>query len=76
MHLAPAHLGRADRVLHPQETGELHPDTVALVEQVAQRVDATGIQAWFDLEPGDLLGDDAAHYEKVADTLDVWFDSG
>ena len=59
-----------------RETGELHPDTVALVEQVAQRVEREGIQAWFDLEPGDLLGDDAAHYEKVADTLDVWFDSG
>jgi isoleucyl-tRNA synthetase len=59
-----------------RETGELHPDTVDLVEQVAQRVEQAGIQAWFDLEPEDLLGDDAAHYDKVPDTLDVWFDSG
>jgi isoleucyl-tRNA synthetase len=59
-----------------KETGELHPDTVALVERVAQRVEQEGIQAWFDLEPADLLGDQAQHYEKVADTLDVWFDSG
>ena len=43
---------------------------------MAQRVEQQGIQAWFDLEPGDLLGDDAAHYDKVSDTLDVWFDSG
>ena len=59
-----------------KETAELHPDTVALVEQVAQRVEKEGIQAWFDLQPDELLGDDAAHYEKVPDTLDVWFDSG
>jgi isoleucyl-tRNA synthetase len=39
-------------------------------------VEQEGIQAWFDLEPEDLLGEDAASYEKVADTLDVWFDSG
>lgn len=59
-----------------KETGELHPDTVGLIERVAKRVEKDGIQAWFDLEPGDLLGDDATHYEKVPDTLDVWFDSG
>ena len=59
-----------------RESGELHPDTVGLVEQVAQRVEEEGIQAWFDLEPEDLLGADAAHYDKVPDTLDVWFDSG
>jgi len=59
-----------------RESGDLHPDTVSLIEQVAQRVERDGIQAWFDLEPADLLGDDAKHYDKVADTLDVWFDSG
>ncbi len=57
-------------------TGELHPNTVELVEQVAQRVEQSGIQAWFDLDPRELLGDAAEHYEKVPDTLDVWFDSG
>lgn len=57
-------------------TGELHPDTPALMEQVALRVEQQGIDAWFDLEPAELLGDDAADYDKVTDTLDVWFDSG
>lgn len=59
-----------------QQTGKLHPDTNALIEQVAQRVEQKGIDAWFDLEPAELLGDEAADYDKVTDTLDVWFDSG
>ena len=59
-----------------KETQELHPDTAALIEQVAQKVEAEGIEAWFKLEASELLGDDAAQYEKVTDTLDVWFDSG
>ncbi|NDH41738.1 MAG: isoleucine--tRNA ligase, partial [Gammaproteobacteria bacterium] len=57
-------------------TGELHPDTQALMEAVAVRIEAQGIEAWFELDPVELLGDDAVHYEKVTDTLDVWFDSG
>ncbi len=59
-----------------RETQELHPDTPALIEAVARRVEADGMDAWFDLEPAELLGDEAAQYEKVTDTLDVWFDSG
>lgn len=59
-----------------KQTGDLHPDSLALIEQVASRVEEEGIQAWFDLSPEELLGDDAANYEKVGDTLDVWFDSG
>lgn len=58
------------------ETGELHPDTSSLIEQVAQRVEEGGIDAWFNLEASELLGDEAEQYEKVSDTLDVWFDSG
>lgn len=57
-------------------TGELHPRTAELIEEVAGRMERGGIDAWFDLEPADLLGDDASHYDKVTDTLDVWFDSG
>ena len=57
-------------------TGDLHPDTQALMEQVAVRMESHGIDAWFDLDASELLGDDAEHYEKVTDTLDVWFDSG
>ena len=59
-----------------RETGELHPRTVELMESVAQLVEQQGIDAWFSLAPDTLLGDDAAQYEKVTDTLDVWFDSG
>ena len=59
-----------------RETGELHPRTAELIEQVAQRVEQAGIDAWFDLAPAELLGDEAAQYDKVTDTLDVWFDSG
>ncbi len=59
-----------------KETGELHPRTPELLEIVAQRVEAAGIEAWFALDPTELLGDDAAHYNKTGHTLDVWFDSG
>jgi isoleucyl-tRNA synthetase len=59
-----------------KETGALHPRTLALLEQVAQRVEEGGIEAWQAVEARELLGDDAALYEKVKDTLDVWFDSG
>jgi isoleucyl-tRNA synthetase len=59
-----------------KETGELHPRTAELFEEVAQRVEKIGIDAWFDLEPSELLGEEAANYDKVPDTLDVWFDSG
>ncbi len=59
-----------------KQSGELHPDTARLIEEVATRVEAGGIDAWFELDAADLLGDDAAAYEKVTDTLDVWFDSG
>jgi isoleucyl-tRNA synthetase len=58
------------------ETAELHPRTAELIEQVAKLVEADGIQAWFDLDAAELLGDEAAQYSKVSDTLDVWFDSG
>ncbi|WP_445372183.1 isoleucine--tRNA ligase [Methylomonas sp. HW2-6] len=59
-----------------KESGELHPRSAELIEQVAQRIEQQGIDAWFELDAAELLGADAEHYEKVADTLDVWFDSG
>jgi len=59
-----------------EETGELHPDTQNLIESVAQRIEQSGIQAWFDLDAKELLGDEADQYSKVNDVLDVWFDSG
>ncbi|WP_041523979.1 isoleucine--tRNA ligase [Gilvimarinus agarilyticus] len=59
-----------------QETGALHPRTAELIEQVALQVEQTGMDAWYDLDASSLLGAEAAEYDKVTDTLDVWFDSG
>lgn len=55
---------------------ELHPDTLELIEKVALLIEEKGIDAWFELEPEELLGEDAADYIKIQDTMDVWFDSG
>ncbi len=59
-----------------KHSGEPHPNTAELIEQVAEMVEREGFEAWFNLSPEDLLGDEAENYEKVTDTLDVWFDSG
>ncbi|WKB54215.1 isoleucine--tRNA ligase [Eleftheria terrae] len=57
-------------------TDELHPDTLALMERAAQLVEQGGVEAWSKLDPREWLGDDAEHYSKSTDILDVWFDSG
>src|SRR5450631_3522307 len=57
-------------------SGELHPRTAELIEEVAKRVEIEGIEAWFDLDTESLLGADAAQYDKASDVMDVWFDSG
>jgi len=59
-----------------KQSGDIHPNTKELTEQVAKLVEKSGMDAWYDLDAADLLGDDAEVYEKVTDTLDVWFDSG
>ncbi len=59
-----------------KETGALHPRTPELLEQVAKLIEKSGIDAWLALDLKDLIGDEAASYEKNKDTLDVWFDSG
>ncbi len=59
-----------------KETQALHPDMPALLNKIAERVEKAGIDAWYDLDLQELLGDDAKHYQKIYDTLDVWFDSG
>jgi isoleucyl-tRNA synthetase len=53
-----------------------HPRSVELMEQVARRVEKEGVDAWYTLDPSELLGAEAHDYEKVVDILDVWFDSG
>ncbi|MFT7179300.1 MAG: isoleucyl-tRNA synthetase [Oceanospirillaceae bacterium] len=59
-----------------RQTQELHPRTAELFEEVAQKVAKNGIEAWFELDAADILGEEAADYQKVTDTMDVWFDSG
>ena len=59
-----------------KQTGDIHPKTADLIEKVASIVETQGIDAWYSLDAEDLLGADAEHYQKVTDTLDVWFDSG
>ena len=59
-----------------KESGDLHPRTIELMEQVALRVEQQGIEAWFKLDAAELLGAESAQYDKISDTLDVWFDSG
>ncbi|MEE8234275.1 MAG: isoleucine--tRNA ligase, partial [Gammaproteobacteria bacterium] len=57
-----------------KQTGELHPETQRLIEEVASRVEQGGIDVWFELDEKELLGSEADDYEKITDTLDVWFD--
>jgi isoleucyl-tRNA synthetase len=59
-----------------KSTSEPHPRSVELMELVAQRVEREGADAWYAIDTQELLGEDAEHYEKVRDILDVWFDSG
>lgn len=62
-------------IIHRQSQ-ELHPDTVRLMEEVASRVERHGIDVWDTFDPTEVVGESAALYDKVTDTLDVWFDSG
>ena len=57
------------------DTDDLHPDTPALLELAAAKVERGGIEAWFESTHEDF-GVDARKYRKLTDTLDVWFDSG
>ncbi len=63
-----------------KETGEPHPQTMALLERAALMVEAQGVEAWFSLDGDAYLAEfapeNANDYKKVTYTLDVWFDSG
>jgi len=63
------------------ETSSPHPATPELIEAVAKLVEQKGIDAWFELDGSSFLqqqgyAEDSERYQKVTDTLDVWFDSG
>ena len=60
-----------------KETGELHPDILNIMDKAAAVIEKDGIEAWFTLALEELIpAADLAHYEKLNDVLDVWFDSG
>ncbi|HLF67653.1 MAG TPA: class I tRNA ligase family protein, partial [Gammaproteobacteria bacterium] len=59
-----------------KQTGALHPDNINIMYRVADLVETQGIEAWHELDPKVLLGDEAEHYVKITDGLDVWFDAG
>ncbi len=60
-----------------KETGELHPRTMQILDQAADIVEAGGIEAWSRVSTEEILGaEDAPHYGKSSDILEVWFDSG
>ena len=64
-------------MLFRSETGELHPRTMAILDQAASIVEQGGIEAWSRATAEEILGpDDAPHYNKSSDILEVWFDSG
>ena len=59
-----------------RESGEPHPEAARLMADIATRMDEKGIEAWFELDPAEVLGDEAKSYRKVTDVMDVWMDSG
>jgi isoleucyl-tRNA synthetase len=60
-----------------KDTGELHPDTMAIIDRAVEVVAAGGVEAWSRLDAAEVIGAaDAAVYTKSTDILEVWFDSG
>ena len=60
-----------------KDTGDLHPRTMEILDQAAAIVEAGGIEAWSRATVDEILGtEDAPHYSKSSDILEVWFDSG
>ena len=60
-----------------KDTGDLHPRTMEILDQAAAIVEAAGIEAWSRATADEILGpEDAPHYRKSSDILEVWFDSG
>jgi len=57
-------------------SGEPHPRSAQLMDEIADLIEQDGIDAWYDIDPVMMLGAEAPNYEKVTDIMDVWFDSG
>ena len=60
-----------------KDSGELHPRTMEIIDQAAAMVEQGGIEAWSRVTAEDILdAEEAVHYTKSTDILEVWFDSG
>ena len=72
-------------LLH-KDSGELHPDTMDILDIAASMVEQGGIEAWSRAEVNDIQAllaakgkgqtANANDYSKSTDILEVWFDSG
>jgi isoleucyl-tRNA synthetase len=72
-------------LLH-KDSGELHPDTMEILDIAASMVEHGGIEAWSRAEVNDVQAlltaqgkgqtAQADDYSKSTDILEVWFDSG
>ena len=70
------HWGAPIALFVHKQTGQLHPRSNELLQQVADKIEQGGVEDWFEMAAADLLGDEAEEYLKITDILDVWFDSG
>jgi isoleucyl-tRNA synthetase len=60
-----------------QDTGELHPKTMEILDRAATIVEQGGVEAWSRVTAAEMIGaEDAKAYRKSSDILEVWFDSG
>jgi isoleucyl-tRNA synthetase len=65
-----------------KETGEIYQEMSRLIKEIiAPNIEKEGVIYWRNLDPVNFLEKhakdiEARDYEKIADTLDVWFDSG
>ncbi len=70
------HWGVPMALIVHKHTKALHPRLPELMEKIAVLMESEGVEAWHQLSLKTLLPQEADHYEKINDTLDVWFDSG
>ncbi|HLF31515.1 MAG TPA: isoleucine--tRNA ligase [Xanthomonadales bacterium] len=57
-------------------SGELHPETIRLMHQVASLIEQEGVDFWYRDDIWRRLSVDEKTWKTVSDILDVWFDSG
>lgn len=66
-----------------KQSGEPHPQITLLMEKVAELIEKNGLECWQQIDMQQFLTQHSniqkypiENYEKINDTLDVWFDSG